>query len=78
MMKIQSQIQTTSVEFKANYKAHLAEVQDFAARTQETMARPASASNSKKLSAKKNRIFRTLSLWTIFNPFSRIFLYYCR
>ena len=71
MMKIQSQIQTTSVEFKANYKAHLAEVQDFAARTQETMARPASASNSKKLSA-RDRVQKLIDPGTEFMELSSL------
>lgn len=52
-MKIQSQIQTTSAEFKANYQAHLAEVKDLESKMTEAVARPPSASNQSKLSARE-------------------------
>lgn len=52
-MKIQSQIQTSSAEYKANYEAHLAEVEQLEQRMNDVMARPPSASNQNKLSARE-------------------------
>lgn len=52
-MKIQSQIQTSSAEFKANFEAHLAEIRELESRTTETLARPQSHSNQNKLSARE-------------------------
>jgi len=52
-MKIQSQIQTNSADFKANYEAHLREVRELEEKMQETVARPPSASNQNKLSARE-------------------------
>ena len=52
-MKIQSQIQSSSAEFKANYQAHLAEVTEFERKMNETVSRPPSASNQNKLSARE-------------------------
>ena len=52
-MKIQSQLQTSSTDFKANYEAHLREVRELEEKMQETVARPPSASNQNKLSARE-------------------------
>ena len=52
-MKIQSQIQTSSADYKSNYEAHLAEIRDFEGRMAETLARPPSSSNQNKLSARE-------------------------
>ena len=52
-MKIQSQIQTTSSDYKTNYEAHLAEIRELEGRMAETLARPPSQSNSNKLSARE-------------------------
>ena len=52
-MKIQSQIQTTSADFKSNYETHLREVRELEEKMQETVARPPSASNQNKLSARE-------------------------
>lgn len=52
-MKIQSQLQTSSADFKANYEAHLREVRELEEKMQETVARPPSASNQNKLSARE-------------------------
>jgi acetyl-CoA carboxylase carboxyltransferase component len=52
-MKIQSQLQTNSADFKTNYEAHLREVRELEDKMQETVARPPSASNQNKLSARE-------------------------
>ena len=52
-MKINSQIQTSSAEFKANYEAHLAGVREFAEKTAKAVERPPSASNQNKLPARE-------------------------
>jgi acetyl-CoA carboxylase carboxyltransferase component len=51
-MKINSQIQTSSGEFKSNYAAHLEEVREFSEKTTKAIERPPSASNQNKLSAR--------------------------
>jgi acetyl-CoA carboxylase carboxyltransferase component len=51
-MKIQSQIQTNSADFKANYAFHQSEVSDLERRFSEVTTRPKSASSETKLSAR--------------------------
>jgi acetyl-CoA carboxylase carboxyltransferase component len=48
-MKIESQIQTQSAEFKSNYEAHFKELKELETIVSETVARPSSASNKTKL-----------------------------
>jgi acetyl-CoA carboxylase carboxyltransferase component len=52
-MKINSQIQTSSSEFKANFETHLSEVRELEDKMSKTLARPPSASNQNKMSARE-------------------------
>jgi acetyl-CoA carboxylase carboxyltransferase component len=52
-MKINSQIQPSSSEFKSNHATHLAEVRQLEDKMASTLARPSSASNQNKLSARE-------------------------
>ncbi|MCX6124492.1 MAG: methylcrotonoyl-CoA carboxylase [Proteobacteria bacterium] len=70
-MKIQSQIQTCSNDYKSNYQAHLREVQDFESRISETITRPASTSNQNKLSA-RDRVSKLVDPMTEFMELSAL------
>lgn len=70
-MKIQSQIHTSSAEFKANRETHLREVAELAEKTKQTMARPPSASQQQKLSARE-RVKRLIDVGTEFMELSTL------
>jgi acetyl-CoA carboxylase carboxyltransferase component len=52
-MRIQSQLQTTSADFKANYDFQLENIKTLESKMRETLARPPSSSNQNKLSARE-------------------------
>jgi 3-methylcrotonyl-CoA carboxylase beta subunit len=70
-MKIQSQIQAKSDEYRVNYNALLGAVSDYERKLHEIAARPASASNESKLSARE-RVRRLIDPSTEFMELSAL------
>lgn len=70
-MKIQSQIQTSSSDFKNNHSYHLEEIKELEDRMLETLARPPSASNQNKLSARE-RVAKLIDNGTEFMELSAL------
>ena len=70
-MKIQSQIQTNSTEFKINREAHLREVIELEDKLRQTQSRPASSSNQNKLSARE-RVNKLVDVGTEFLELSAL------
>jgi acetyl-CoA carboxylase carboxyltransferase component len=70
-MKIQSQILTSSPEFKTNRDTHLKEVAELEEKIQQTINRPSSASNQSKLSARE-RVNKLIDVGSEFLEFSTL------